>query len=127
MLSGKIDCSSVQRSEAITSHYPRVVLLGIFSLCFLCDNFVIVQCINSGISPYIMSLLRNLFLSAARHSFTVAAQHNISGIHNNIADALSRFHMQEFHRLAPQASPLRTLLPPPPPPPVSTSSSSTTP
>ena len=100
--------------------YPIVLAAHIWGkqwstlrLRFLCDNNAIVHCISSGTShcPHIMSLLRNLFLLAARHNFSVAAQH-IPGIHNNIADALSRFHMQEFHRLAPQASPLPAPLPP---------------
>ena len=35
-------------------------------------------------------------------SFTLTAVH-LPGIHNSIADALSRFHWQEFRRLVPEA------------------------
>ena len=82
-------------------------------LRFLCDNQAIVQCIQTGTSccPHLMSLLCNLFLLAAQHNFTISSQH-IPGIHNNISDALSRFHMQEFHRLAPLASPNPCPIPP---------------
>ena len=52
----------------------------------------------------IMKLLRHLLSAAARFNFTFTSQH-IPGVHNNIADALSRFHWQEFRRLAPMAHP----------------------
>ena len=78
----------------------------------LCDNQAIVHCVGSGSSrcPHVMSLLRSLFLSAAKYSFTVSAQH-IPGTHNVIADSLSRFRMQVFRSHAPQASPKPTPLP----------------
>ena len=78
-----------------------------------CDNLAITQCLVSGTShcPHIMSLLRSLFLLAARHNFNISAQH-IPGTHNIIADSLSRFRMQVFWDHAPQASPHPTPLPP---------------
>ena len=57
-----------------------------------------------------MQLLRLLLSAAAQHSFTFAAVH-LPGIHNSIADALSRFHWQEFRRLAPEALLYPTLIP----------------
>ena len=71
---------------------------------FLCDNQAVVACLRSGTAkcPHIMSLLRALFLICARGSFTVSARH-VPGIENGIADALSRFNMQAFRCLAPQA------------------------
>ena len=73
--------------------------------------------------PCIMQLLRYLLSAAARFKFTSTAQH-IPGVHNNIADALSRFSWQEFRRLAPDAQlhpvsiphQLWELFIPPPPP-----------
>ena len=50
----------------------------------------------------IMQLLRLLFLSSARYNFKVMAKH-VPGKTNSIADALSRFNMQAFFQLAPQA------------------------
>ena len=79
---------------------------------FVCDNQAVVACIRSGTShsPAIMALLRNLFLVAAKANFTVSARH-LAGVKNRIADCLSRFHMQEFRRLAPAASTMPTRLP----------------
>ena len=58
-----------------------------------------------------MHLLRSLLLAAARHSFSFSAQH-IPGVTNSIADALSRFHWQDFRRLAPDAHLHPTPIPP---------------
>ena len=52
--------------------------------------------------PALMHLLRDLLLSAARWGFTFTAAH-ISGVENKTADGISRFHWQEFRRLAPEA------------------------
>lgn len=54
--------------------------------------------------PCITKLLLHLLSAAARFNFTFTSQH-IPGVHNNIADALSRFHWQQFRRLAPMAHP----------------------
>lgn len=57
-----------------------------------------------------MHLLRDLVLPATRFSFSYSVKH-VPGLHNEIADALSRFLWQEFWRLAPQANPQPTPLP----------------
>ena len=82
-------------------------------VCFHCDNLAIVSCLTSGSSqcPHIMHLLRNLFLIAATHNFSVSTQH-VPGTHNAIADSLSRFQMQLFRRLAQEAAPHPTPTPP---------------
>ena len=79
---------------------------------FHCDNQAIVACLISGSShcPHIMHLLRNLFLLSASNNFTISARH-VPGIHNVIADSLSRFQKAEFCRLAPQAAPHATPIP----------------
>lgn len=56
--------------------------------------------------PCLMRLLRHLLLSAARHSFTFSAQ-LVPDVNTQLADALSRFHWQELHLLAPDAQPCR--------------------
>ena len=53
--------------------------------------------------PSLMQLLHSLLLSAARFNFSFSAEH-IPGVHNQIADALSRIRWQEFRRLAPADS-----------------------
>ena len=54
-----------------------------------------------------MQLIRQLFLETARSNFIVTAVH-VPGNQNEIADALSRFKLQEFFRLAPTALPSPT-------------------
>ena len=58
---------------------------------FNCDNKSIVQSWAKGSSKNraVMSLLRHLFLVAARGQFTISMAH-IPGSHNAVADALSR-------------------------------------
>lgn len=84
-------------------------------ILFLCDNESVVAILRSGTShsPEIMVLVRSLHLCAAKYQFMHSAKH-IPGISNPIADALSRFKMQEFRRLAPDADPLPTIPTPPP-------------
>ena len=57
-----------------------------------------------------MHLLRDLVLPAVGFSLSFSAKH-VPGVHNEIADAQSRFLWQEFWRLAPQANPQPTPLP----------------
>ena len=59
----------------------------------------------------IMKLLRELFFIAACHNFSVKLVH-IPGMHNPLADALSRNLLSRFFSLAPQADPDPTLIPP---------------
>ena len=72
---------------------------------FLCDNQSVVCILRSGSSKddKIMHLIRELFLLSARFNFRISATH-IPGKTNAIADALSRFNLQEFRRLAPHAN-----------------------
>ncbi len=79
---------------------------------FHCDNQTIVHLWKSGLSrsPQLMHLVRALFYVAATHNFHVTITH-IYGTDNSIADALSRFQMQRFLRLAPQADPNPTPIP----------------
>lgn len=80
---------------------------------FLCDNQSIVDILNTGTSRQfdIMHLLRCLTRVACSHNFSFRAQHT-PGRSNGVADALSRFCLQEFHRLAPNAHPLPRVIPP---------------
>ena len=84
-------------------------------ILFLSDNEAVVSILRSGTSrsPEIMELVRSLHLCAAKFQFMHSAKH-IPGISNPVADALSRFHMQEFRKLAPGAEPHPTTPIPPP-------------
>ena len=79
---------------------------------FFCDNESVVSVITSGTSKdeEITHLLRALFLVSARFNFKVMATH-VPGKTNLVADALSRFNMQVFFRLAPQANPTPVSIP----------------
>ena len=80
---------------------------------FLCDNTAVVSVITSGTSKddQLMHLLLELYLVCTRHNFKVTAKH-VPGKTNRLADALSRFQMQEFFKLAPRAKPTPKLVKP---------------
>ena len=79
---------------------------------FHCDNQSVVHIIHSGSSKddNIMHLFCELFLITAKYNFRVSAVH-IPGKINAIADPLSRFKLQEFSHLAPQAHPTPMVIP----------------
>ena len=57
-----------------------------------------------------MGLIRHLFLITTRYNFRISAVH-VAGKDNIIADALSRFRLQEFFKLLPTASPTPVVVP----------------
>ena len=69
--------------------------------------------INSGHSkvPRNMELVRKLVLHSMPHNFLVRARH-VSKVSNEVADALSRFQMQRFRALAPDANQNPCIIPP---------------
>ena len=69
------------------------------------DNEAVIHILVSKTSKTagLMFLLHNLLSVAARFNFTFTALH-VPGVHNQSADALSRFHWQDFRRLAPEAN-----------------------
>ena len=70
-----------------------------------CDNESVVTIINSRHSKVsrIMDLLRALTLLSMKHNFFVCARH-VPGVHNVIADALSRFQEPRFREAPPKAN-----------------------
>ncbi len=54
-------------------------------------------------SELVMILLRNLTLKCLQMNIVIKAEH-VSGIDNSITDALSRFQMERFRSLAPDAN-----------------------
>jgi len=81
-------------------------------ILFRSDNEAVVSILNHRTSkvPILMRLMRSLLLAAARFNFSFSSQH-IPGVHNSIADALSRFNWQEFRRVAPSAHQFPTPIP----------------
>lgn len=78
-----------------------------------CDNQAIVLAWSGQSSRCsdIMVLLRELFFTAATHSFTIRLEH-VPGRLNALADALSRNQISLFFSLAPKADPQPTPLSP---------------
>ena len=104
--------SQADQSIAYKELFPVVVASHVWGsqwsrrhVLFRSDNEAVVHILLARTSkvPCIMHLFHHL-LSAARFHFTFTSQH-IPGVHNNIAGALSRFHWQDFRRLAPTAQP----------------------
>ena len=81
-------------------------------IVFVTDNKPISQVWDSGSSSSkpLMSLIRPLYLFAAKTGFSISFKH-IFGIYNPLADALSRFQMQKFFSLMPEADKTPTELP----------------
>ena len=79
---------------------------------FHCDNMAVCEIMNSQSSrcPRIMDLVRPLVLACLELNVTFKVQH-LAGCKNSIADALSRFQMDVFYRVAPRAAPSSTPIP----------------
>ena len=101
MVQWDVDTRASRAQHPVQGNCTRLSLLpkfgaisGPLSECACCATTMqaVVHCIVSGTShcPHIMHLLRNLFYLAVTHNFHVSAQH-LPGIHNFIADSLSRF------------------------------------
>ncbi|KAK3099253.1 hypothetical protein FSP39_001635 [Pinctada imbricata] len=106
-----ISLQEEQMSMAFCELYPIVMACILWGsawkrkrILFHCDNLATVEIIRKGRSniPSIMKLMRSLTFQSAKCNFIIHAKH-IPGVRNDIADALSRFQMDRFRRLAPQA------------------------
>ncbi len=98
-------------SMAYREFYPIVITALLWGrtwerkrITFHCDNLATVNIIKKGRSKcmHINQLMRRFTLCAMQSNFTAKAQH-LPGKNNVIADALSRFKLQEFRLLAPTA------------------------
>lgn len=108
--------SSCKASMALFELYPVVmaaVLWGKYwckkRIVVNCDNAATVEIINKRRSkiPFIMKFVRKLVWYQASNNFVIRANF-IVGSTNLIADSLSRFQIDKFHRLAPSADPQPT-------------------
>ena len=111
----------VKQSIAYKELFPVVIAAHLWGsqwtrrhVLFRSDNAAVVAilCARSSKVPVLMHLLRELLLCAARFGFTFTSCH-VPGLQNKIADALSRFHWQEFRQLAPEAQPSPCQIPQP--------------
>lgn len=118
--SGSWASSQASQSIAYKELFPFVIAARVWgahwSRChvlFRLDNEAVVHILNSRTSkiPCLMRLLQHLLASAALFNFSFSSLH-VPGVLKSIADALSRFHWQEFRRLAPEAQLLPMAIPP---------------
>ena len=72
------------------------------SILFFTDNAAVVDVINkqSCRDKSLMSLIRKLVLVCLEHNISFKAKH-IPGVHNKLADALSRLQVAQFKQMAP--------------------------
>jgi hypothetical protein len=88
----------------VTAVFTFVEYLRGKTIVVRCDNKAAVDALNGGAVPNrnLMHLIREIHFFAADNLFHIICRH-VDGVKNTIADALSRFQVGEFRRLAPQA------------------------
>ena len=79
---------------------------------FFTDNAALVEIINKQTSKHksVMVLLRDLVLSCLRYNILFRARH-VPGLQNSQADYISRFQVDNFKELAPEADEFPTTVP----------------
>ena len=111
-----VDILRSNLSIAFLELYPIVIAVKLWGInmankkiLFRSDNAAVVSVINRRTSkcPKVMSLVRVLVLECLRYNIVFNAKH-IPGVYNSIADALSRFQVHRFHKLAPNADKAET-------------------
>ena len=99
--------------------FPIVLAAHIWGSCmanrcvlFFTDNAALVDIINKQTSKHklVMVLLRDLVLSCLRYNILFRARH-VPGLQNNQADYISRFQVESFKEIAPQADEFPTPVP----------------
>ena len=99
----------LHRNIAILEFYPIVLSLCLWgnkmqnhSILFFTDNEALVHVINkkSCQDKSLMFFVRKLVLVCLKNNILFKAKH-IPGVHNTLADCLSRFQVQTFKQLAP--------------------------
>ncbi|XP_053374216.1 uncharacterized protein LOC128546843 [Mercenaria mercenaria] len=82
-------------------------------ILFRCDNMSVCHIINkmTSKSKPVMTLVRKFVLQCLKYNIMFKCKH-ISGVHNGIADALSRFDFQRFGQLAQDAARIPAQVPP---------------
>lgn len=103
----------ITKDITVLELFPIVVTLFIWAedfknkkIKFHCDNRAVVDIINklSSKSELVMCLIRVLTLKCLKLNVVLKACH-VQGKQNSICDALSRFQLDRFHQLAPNADP----------------------
>ena len=114
-----VECG-ITSNITVLELFPLLVSLHIWNnelrnkkIVFRVDNMAVVHIVNhmTSKSDKVMTILRAFTLLCLRLNVVAKAQH-VAGIQNNICDSLSRFQLQRFHKLAPDADPSPTPVPP---------------
>ena len=73
-------------------------------VAFYTDNAAIVDIINRQTSKHqlVMILVRYLVLTSIKYNILFRARH-IPGVHNSGADCISRFQIEQFKQISPEA------------------------
>ena len=109
MGNGPINGCIASRNIAILEFYPIVLSVCLWRhkiqnhcILFFTDNESLVHVINkqSCQDKSLMFFVRKLVLACLKYNILFKAKH-IPGIHNKLADCLSRFQVQTFKQLAP--------------------------
>ena len=111
----------LDQNIATLEFYPIVLSLYLWGeamgnqciLLFFTDNESLVHLINRQTckDKYLMAFVRKLVSICLHHNILCKAKH-IRGVHNNLADALSRLQVQTFRQLAlAHMDPLPTKIP----------------
>lgn len=99
--------------------YPIVLAIEVWCTSFTnrrvilhTDNKALVSVINSQTSrePLVMILIRRMVLFCLENNIVFSSVH-VEGASNSASDALSRFQVQIFHGLCPNADPLPVFIP----------------
>ena len=108
------------RNIAMLEFYPIVLSLFLWGdhirdkcVTFFTDNEALVHVINKNTckDKSLMTFVRQLVLVCFKHNILFRAKH-IAGFRNTLADALSRFQIQRFKKLAPAGmDPMATKIP----------------
>ena len=102
-----------------SSFFPIVIAVHIWGtsmanrcVLFFTDNAALVDIINKQKSKHksVMVLLRDLVLSCLRYNILFRARH-VPGLQNSQADYISRFQVENFKELAPEADEVPTTVP----------------
>ena len=108
---GEWPLSWTQYDITLLELYPIVIATHVWGqhfsnrrIVFHTDNQALMHILNklSAKHKLIMVLVRHLVQLCLRFNIQFRSEH-IPGVDNDLADSLSRFHFQRFHRLAPHA------------------------
>jgi len=99
--------------------FPIVIALHVWAsfmankcVHFFTDNAAVVEIINQQTSkhPLVMVLIRDLVLTSLKHNIMFRASH-VPGVDNTRADLISRFQIQAFREIFPEADEAPTQVP----------------